>query len=171
LSLKRNTLKTIFLVASVLGFIVSCATTQPPDKDDVFVRIEKRTGMHLKTVTLGQTIIKRNSYSHTNYWTQFKKIGDGETTGYKNIRGKHLGLKWIQVAAGRRGADMRVKLPGDVRMVWKYIREIGGVASSVAHPYSGKALNGYTLADGKYTFELYLDTERSINLRISSDSQ
>jgi len=158
----------IFAVGLLCITLASCTTRAPLNKD-VLVRVSNQSGVVLKTVDIGRRIIKANSYSNTNYLTQFKRVNDGETTEYKGVRDTHWGLDRFIVLIEPKGyGPMSQVLPSDTNKLQDALRLQYGIESSAKHPYSGKMLPGYILPSGKYTFAV-TRRERALVLEIKKD--
>jgi len=156
------------LCGSTLAVLVSC-TSVPPDDSNIFIRVDNSSEKYFKEVSIGRRIIKQDSYSNTNYITQFKKLDSGSTSTYKSVKGKHLGLSRIRILNPDNDViPVRLIADNDGKSLQEVIARNGGIESAIEHPYSKEILKGHVLADGKYTF-LFNNSENGVLLIIRED--
>ena len=148
-----------FVIAAIM-FAASCTTTAKRD-DLVFIRISNQSGVDFTSVALGTRIIKANSYSNTDYTTNFKSINVSEVTEYQSTRGGHNGLKFVRVHSkipGQKRRQLKIEMRGISELkkwspvMQEFLRVNGGVKSTFKNPYTGRDVSGYTLPPGRYTY-------------------
>lgn len=169
---KRRVFRIFFLRFFAVGLscitLLSCATSAPLNSE-VLIRISNQSDVLLENVHIGRRIIKKDSYSNTNYLTEFKRVNHGEISEYKRIRDTHWGLDRFLVNIKPRGyGRMSQILPSNSNRLQDALRIDYGIKSSAKHPYSGEMQLGYILPSGKYTFSV-IRKERALVLEIKKD--
>ena len=115
--------------------------------NDVFIRIENKTGYDFKEVLLGQRLIKKDSYKSTSYETSFDHVASNTKTEYENTRGKHIGYSRMRLSKLPSGY-LNVPLPH----IQQQIKTGHSFSDPFENPYSKNSMEGFSLEKGHYTF-------------------
>lgn len=134
-----------FMVVSICFFF--SFFSKKTVSNDVFIRIENKTGYDFKEVLLGQRLIKKDSYRSTSYETSFDQVASNTKTEYENTTGKHLGYSRLRLSKHPSGY-LNVPVPH----IQQQIKTGQSFSDPFVNPYSKEKMEGFCLHKGYYTF-------------------
>ena len=146
--------KGIIIVLLGILFLIGwlACTSNYSEKDNIYIRIKNQTDRDIKRFSLGDRIIKKNSYNSTAYQIIFKDIPNNTTSEYQQSVGKFWGY-----SKGNGKFKDSTTLFLRPRTMQAAIQKLGIrlINTTMTHPYTkGKEYTQPTLPDGKYTIVL-----------------
>ncbi len=141
------------------------------DKNGVFIRFENQSNIELNGVHLGDQLPKKDSYRTYNCATNYSKVPIGETSEYKETRGKYFGYNRILLLADKTAFPVGKLVIGS-RLNKEFGKEFARFATeeqSLTNSLNGQTFEGLGFPKGKYTFVVVNNEENKPSIKIKKD--
>lgn len=153
------------MISLIFG-IFACDSSGDYDFNDVYIRLDNKTGIDLDRATLGRRLNKRSGLKHIEFSTVFENVKNNEVTDYVNTKGQFNGYSNVVIhyPEGQRVQD-RENLN-------QQLKANNAFEDTFENPFANSTNNGLSLPKGNYTFRLTLHENKNlINIEILEDKE